>query len=244
MKVRFFAIVVLACLISGCAVDTTKIDPAMPMYPGLSWSMSPGEVVEALELDVSEYTIQSDLLTVTSPDCFGVPAEKLVIQFSMTDENSYTILQMGIVYPDDADMDAVYRELCELYGTPEKMHRFYILDLSVAEDIEQGRVNETYQIQNGVPVVSKSSDDGMKYWSGTHTLRTYLDEEELSDFCQEYYADLSEDIFREYADNQTLTYLFWTDSGGDDYLPQNAKNMVAFKSGSLFQANTVRKGLE
>lgn len=247
-------LVIITVLLCGCAgevdtVTTTAVPEEKPFpqmdlicMPDLSWNMAPDEVVDALELDASGYTMQSDLMIVEKPTCFGAPADQLVIQFAAREDGGFAILQMGITYPDDADMDGVYRQLCALYGDPEEEHRFYIPDISVIEDVEQGRVNDSYRVENGIPVAVKPSGDGMKYWSGTQTLHTYLNEEELNAFHDRYFADLPEDVFREYAENQVLTYLFWTNSGGDDFLPQAAKNMVVFRNVQLSNADQVRGG--
>ena len=247
-------LVIITVLLCGCAVGgdivtTTTVPEEKPFQqmdlicmPDLSWNMAPDEVVDVLKLDASEYAMQSDLMIVEKPTCFGAPADQLAIQFAAREDGGFAILQMGITYPDDADMDGVYRQLCALYGDPEEEHRFYIPDISVIEDVEQGRVNDSYRVENGIPVEVKSSGDGMKYWSGTQTLHTYLNEEELNAFHDRYFADLPEDAFREYAENQVLTYLFWTNSGGDDFLPQSAKNMVVFKNVQLSNADQVRGG--
>lgn len=245
MKLRFAVVVlIVASLLFGCVNQIPVADLTNPMYPNLSWNMTPEEAAAALNLDASEYTMQSDLMIVEKPTCFGAPADQLVIQFAAREDGGFAILQMGITYPDDADMDGVYRQLCAQYGDPEEEHRFYIPDLSVIEDVEQDKVSGSYRVENGIPVVRKPSGDGMKYWSGTQTLHTYLNEEELNAFHDRYFADLPEDAFREYAENQVLTYLFWTDSGGDDYLPQAAKNMVVFRNVQLSNADQVRRSMK
>ena len=99
----------------------SKMDPLLN-YPGLSWGMTVEESVEALELPedmaVTDYGRATKLITLENTDCMGQIAEQVQLFFYCMDDDTWCLGSVRVCYPENADMQAVEKEVRRCYGAP------------------------------------------------------------------------------------------------------------------------------
>lgn len=133
MKKKIFSciIYVLAIFICSCGRnETTSLN-----FPDLQWGMTPEEAKEALKLQdadisVSDESGRGSAFIVNDFELFGVKSKYTSFQFlDFEDQGNYSFCEAIVQYPDDADMDSVYKEMRKRYGEPLPELTVYELNL-------------------------------------------------------------------------------------------------------------------
>lgn len=85
--------------------------------------MTPEQVIEALgvsEEAMTEENGQTCTVGLTHTVCFGEETDALVFSFRQNASGSFCLVSAEAIYPDEADMEVVLRELQETYGETSK----------------------------------------------------------------------------------------------------------------------------
>lgn len=120
-------ILMISAFLFGCGRQTAEADPQTLPFPGTAWGTTPEEVCAALGLEEGSYERQSAtdpdvtpslFLTDVYMDVFGTNA---CVGFTFRDYNGdgrFSLAEVYVVYPQEADMQAVLSEMEQVYGAP------------------------------------------------------------------------------------------------------------------------------
>lgn len=121
-------ILLLVLVLTACAEpgQEDSYPPVELQFPGLEWGMNPQELCAALELSEGEYVEDitgegdSEILHVAGVylDVFGFNAQIDFNFFDYNDDGEYCLYRAMLIYPKDADMQAVKAAVTEQYGEP------------------------------------------------------------------------------------------------------------------------------
>ena len=131
-KTKVLLLLVLAAiLLCGCRTSVYYSDD-LPVYPGTKWNMTPMEAIKALGLSEGDFKVEADdsaetsteegtvptyAFSVPKAELFGAEAKVTFLFLSYT-EGYYGLASVVAVYPEDADMEAVYDRMKKELGTP------------------------------------------------------------------------------------------------------------------------------
>ena len=232
------AAAVVVCVIAAVCLLTDPVskneESEYLNYPGLSWGMTPEDVITALNLQEGQYDQKSDSqLTVPQMNCFG--AETQYVQFwfpfSEVSGSKLRLRNILIVYPDDADMDAVKDELIGQYGEPSEEHVFASIGSSGLKVVD-GK-SEFYD-DRGIDLKQMLTTAHDVYWDSDATLG-----ELYTGLGQEYESggSLTNRMEQMLLDNAPACFIYWTDDHGDDVytasIGEKYKNFVMFTVGHV-----------
>lgn len=110
----------------GCTAPGQEVSyPTVELqFPGLEWGMNPQELCAALKLSGGEYvemmTNEGEIFHIAGVylDVFGANAQIDFIFFDYNSDGEYCLYRAMLIYPEDADMQAVKAAVTEQYGEP------------------------------------------------------------------------------------------------------------------------------
>ena len=115
-----FLIASLMLTLFACQDASSTGENEMLEYPGVSWEATPEEVIQAMGFPAGAVQSSSDedgyYMGVEDWDCFGVPAQSIAFRFHTDESGRNWLRSIDIVYPEDADMDAVRQAMEAEYG--------------------------------------------------------------------------------------------------------------------------------
>ncbi len=115
-----FLIASLMLTLFACQDASSTGENEMLEYPGVSWEATPEEVIQAMGFPEDAVQSSSDEdgynMGVENWECFGVNAQSIAFRFHTDESGRNWLYNIEIVYPEDADMDAVRQAMEAEYG--------------------------------------------------------------------------------------------------------------------------------
>lgn len=128
LMIQLLMTLLLVLALTACAEpgQETSYPPVELQFPGLEWGMNPQELCAALELSEGDYVEATtgeddgEALHVAGVylDAFGANAQLDFTFFDYNADGEYCLYQAMLIYPEDADMQAVKAAVTEQYGEP------------------------------------------------------------------------------------------------------------------------------
>lgn len=206
--------VVLLCVtMSGCR---SKTDPLLN-YPGLSWGMTVEESIAALELPedtaVMNYGKATKLITLENIDCMGQMAEQVQLSFYCMDDDACRLSSAMVCYPENADMQAVEKQVRKHYGEP--------VDQLLVSPFPEYLVADEHNCHWG----STPETAGCKASTGMTRLR-----EEIAGSVS---YELTDQKWDEYLSSGAMTRIQWSDQYQNIDSNENYQNVLFFQGDPL-----------
>ena len=173
----FLCCLFLICLLSSCQPRISS-DQEMVDYPGLTWGMSPDQVIEALgveKTDISQGTLESGATYIEyepKEEVFGEVPGIIALMFS---EEKDQLCMMKILYPGRTEetIQTIKSALEEQYGPLED-------EVVIAVSPELSEYSSPLVIHS-----NKESKD-LFYWVGKQTLKEVLTPQQAEQYQKNY----------------------------------------------------------
>lgn len=118
-------ILIFSVLLFGCGQTQTETDTKTLSFPGTDWSMTPEELIDALNLRSDNYTLVPPeevgayyQIKNVHMDVFGAESEVLFVFKDINNDGAFHLSEVYAAYPDETDFDAVLAAMTSQYGEP------------------------------------------------------------------------------------------------------------------------------
>lgn len=216
MKKSFLAALLLCMILLSACGKTVKKESAKNLeFPGLTWGMTPQEVMEAFQTakeDVLLYEESSLTVSFGIPDIevFGQKTKRVFFSFvdfssfehmpakGEGEEEGHRLCRIWAEYPQDTDMKPVKEKMEQAYGTT--IPEVYPFDRQIGIGEEQVMRMEPWK-----------ESELVKYW-GSSTLTDVIPEKDIETyqtywkFCRDGLNDENWDFFKDNARMVTVIY--------------------------------------
>lgn len=218
----------LVLLLTACAAPAQG-QGGLLEFPKTSWDMTPEEVMAAY--DVSEDAVttsgsaEQPAFAIDGLECFGETTRNTVFSFQKDETGALHLVNVLLVYPDEADMDQVKSQLTDTYGS---------------------RVRQFTSLRTGAGGVGYEEEtlaetEHFAFWHSTTPVSRYLNEEDLEAFskvAEQKDAQMNANgAWKDYTQQMPLVRITWED---DAQLPGTVtgsfsypKNRVEFNASNL-----------
>lgn len=220
---------VLVTLLTACT-SSKQARGSLLEFPETTWNMTPEEVMTACGFSAdsimdSEAGEEPHTFGVENWECFGAKTQNAVFTFQADENGVQRLVHVSLVYPDDADMAEVKRQLTDTYGSSLKQFT----------SLTAGGGGTGYQEE----VLEET--DHFAFWHSTVSVSEYLDEAQMRAFletAERRDAELNAGgAWKAYALEIPLVQITWED---DAQLPGQVsgsfsypKNQVEFNASIL-----------
>ena len=203
-------------------------------FPGLSWDMTPEDVIAALNLAEGDYTTDICWLTVHNAEFFGVPGAEAIFYFELSfqvpNKQYMGLRYVSLTHPDDADMSVVKAEVEALYGKPSEFYGS--CRLSETSGLSREGIIAGYQ-ETGFPLTRFMTDDHNAYWSSPVSWADYATADYQQTAIDFYFgADMPAEIGQAFMELEPTGFIYWTDNFTENVLTPDfeTKNLLFFSN--------------
>lgn len=194
-------------------------DPCLN-YPGLTWGMTPEEVLEVLEIPEEniadiDTSSRSESYRIRDMEMFGEEIDQMVLNFidmTYTEDFPYGgeegadcgLVDIRIFYRVDTDMERVFRKIKSIYG--ENVPEVYEYATNVM-DFKSLREEPTEE------------SDIVKLWAGQKLAEVIPDElsEQYRDMWKPYKTGLNDENWERFRENGTLVTVTWVNNQEEEW---------------------------
>lgn len=252
MKKQLLCIVVAAALclsFAACARGTQEEENTLLEYPGVSWEATPEEVIQAMGFPEDRVQTGSDgeraYVGIKDWTCFGVPAQSIVFRFDTDSAGRNWLWNVEIVYPEDADMEAVRQAMTAEYGQPAESYTNVWTQSVTDFDNPEAKDFTVMQKTESLPedACRWLSPTGAEYYSSEVGQALH---ERFNQAAQEDYGrDWTDEEFSVFWENQPLVMVDCTETAfagwglttPSEVMPDYTSNVVSFNATALITAN-------
>lgn len=228
--------VLLLCMAFLCACGKTenKEQAKNLEFPGLTWGMTPEDVMNAFQT-TKENTVLYDENSFTTSfgiedmDVFGQKAERVLFNFidyasfaqlPGQEEGKQRLCQIRVYYPQDADIDPVKEKMEQTYGAT--VSEYYPFDRQIDPENNPSIRLEPWK-----------ESESLQYW-GSSILGDVLSENDLETYktswknCRD---GLNEDNWEFFKDHAKMVSVIFSDQEGEvgKGLEWDAHNLVVYQ---------------
>lgn len=197
----FLAALLAVCLLCACAGETERVLPAEPTgleLRSIPWNSGPGEVCEALGLEMDALEREEDnnsfTLIAEGLELFGasdVQARFRFSNFSLEDGGYFGLDYVHVVFPESAGKDAVFAALTEVYGPEDQ------------EYVQHSPIDGSLQ--------ALAKEEGVSCWFSDVKLGDVLSEQERLTFREMYLPGLSDEDLADFMAAEPVAVAVWTE---------------------------------
>lgn len=192
LMIRLLMTLLLVLALTACGEPGEEVSypPVELQFPGLEWGMTPKEVCAALELSEGDYVEaktgegDSEALHIAGVylDAFGADAQLDFTFFDYNSDGEYCLYQAMLIYPKDADMQAVKAAVTEQYGKPAEQE-------GNAVNWESEALIQNYMSEEDLAMVELHGDVARRWagepvskitWTENHPAKLTYDGEETN----------------------------------------------------------------
>ena len=224
----FCALVGLALLLTACAAPVQG-EGRLLEFPKTSWEMTPEEVMAAYGVSQDAVTTsdsgEQPAFAIEQLECFGETTSHAVFSFQEDDAGVLRLVNVLLVYPDEADMAQVKAQLTSTYGS----------------SVQQFTSLRTGAGGVGYEEETLAETQHFAFWHSATPVTQYLSGEDLEAFqkaAEQTDAQMQANgAWKDYAQQMPLVRITWED---DAQLPGTVtgsvsypKNRVEFNASNL-----------
>ena len=181
--------------------------------------MTIDDVIAALELPadtvVSDYGPTTKLITLENIDCMGQMAEQVQLSFYCMDDDAWRLSSAMVCYPENADMQAVEKQVRKHYGEP--------VDQLLVSPFPEYLKSDDHNLHWG----STPETAGCKGSAGMTRLR-----EEIAGSVS---YELTDQKWDEYLSSGAMTRIQWSDQYQNIDPNEKYQNVLFFQGYPLVQ---------
>lgn len=239
MKRWYVALICLlvVALLTACA-GTTQPEQNLLEFPKTSWEMTPEEVMAAYGVSKDTVTTndsaEQPAFSIENLECFGETASNAIFSFQKDDAGALRLVNVLLLYPDEAGMDQVKAKLTDAYGN----------------SIPQFTNLRTAPGGTGYEEETLEETEHFAFWHSATPVSQYLNGEQLAAFSKAAEEKDSEmqagGAWKAYAQQMPLVTLTWEDNaqlpGATSAPVHYSKNRVEFNASILHYLPQMTQG--
>lgn len=236
MKKRILSLLIVLCFVLSMGACTSSEPNTYLEYPGLAWGMSPEEVLEIFDIqeeDIVRHSVsmRSESYLLSDVEFFGEKSFRLVFNFlDLTYSPDFPeggeeggdcrLLNIRVYYPDDADMDKVFKNMKQAYG----------------ETVPEVYEYETTPIyRDSLREEPTEESDMLKLWAGPELSEVIPEDlsQQYRDMWKPYAPGLNDDNWEAVRENGRLVTASWVNNeeeGGGKGINLNAYNLAVYNA--------------
>lgn len=212
----FCALVGLALLLTACAAPVQG-EGRLLEFPKTSWEMTPEEVMAAYGVSQDAVTTsdsgEQPAFAIEQLECFGETTSHAVFSFQEDDAGVLRLVNVLLVYPDEADMAQVKAQLTSTYGS----------------SVQQFTSLRTGAGGVGYEEETLAETQHFAFWHSATPVTQYLSGEDLEAFqkaAEQTDAQMQANgAWKDYAQQMPLVRITWED---DAQLPGTVTGSVSY----------------
>lgn len=235
MKKRILSIFIILCMTLSLVSCMRSETNAYLEYPDLTWGMSPEEVLEIFDIQEEDIvnhqvSMRSESYLLSDVEFFGEKSFRLSFDFlDMTYSPDFPeggevggdcgLIGILVYYPDDADMDNVFRNMKQAYG--ETVPEVYEYDTA---PIDRDSLREE----------PTEESDVLKLWAGPKLSEVISDElsQQYRDIWKPYKTGLNDENWDAFRENGRLVTATWVNNEieGGKGVQLDAYNLASYNA--------------
>lgn len=209
MKKVIFVLIIAVLLLCSC---NSKENSENLEFLNTKWGMSMVETLDAYgvtEKDTSYYK-EGSAFIIKDKDLYGEKTSEIIFNFVNFDAESSKLCAVSVIYPDNADMDKIYKEMKKEYGKTVSNISIYNLFTPFEDTLSEKKYSESAHL---------------KLWASNKSIFQSISEQERESYCdlwKNYQTALNDENWNTFSQTAKMATVIWTDNAEINSIDKNS----------------------